>query len=697
MCMWPFSLGTLVRLSAIKLVPGVWSRALRRVSAAIGIVLIPTLAGAALSNFWISNGSYKLPREDFFPYVNCTTCTITRNWDGVTAKIFGAKNEMVGFVLYMGNATGADIPNVNVSLSSFTGPGGIGIVNPVVPPLSSTEMRPIETFYVRYIQIKGMTQLSWDGTEYEQRDLPERFRRPYTINVNDNAKAIPGTLWTDRPDHDKFLPEMLIPCDLKTCSNYTVSRSSSQAIWFDVWIASGLPAGDYKASITVKEGGIVTRTIPVVLKVYNFTLPDTASLPAIVYMSNENINYRHHGIKYPTTNAANRLTRDNYARFLHRHKFAATIGDQPAAGKRYPSDEYKDRLSGVAYSAFNGYAHGPGKDKGEKIYSIETYGKWADSTWSDSVPDGPTGFCTAVSSWSAYFANYPDVRAFLYLIDEPANLIDTHKWSTWMKDICALPHPIGSMVTASWPSVIASAPNVTMPMTTGWLRASSSTWDAAFNTFHTTGAVQAWAYNSHPSHTGSVYATEDDGIAPTTIFWAMHKKRIQGWFFWESTFWFNNAVGKENDLWNDAITFGYNAITDPVKGRTGFQASNGDGVLLYPGKDVIGSVNYGFDGPIASWRLKMLRRGIQDGDYLALANAASPTVTTVLVNGMVPEVLWEHDCFSVSDCSYAYGGRSWSNSPEIWERARETLALLAEAGPVIPPPPPPVVGDCQNP
>ena len=107
--------------------------------------------------------------------------------------------------------------------------------------------------------------------------------------------------------------------------------------------------------------------------------------------------------------------------------------------------------------------------------------------------------------------------------------------------------------------------------------------------------------------------------------------------------------------------------------------SNGSGVAFYPGTDAIfpGS-SYGIGGPIVSLRLKHWRRGIQDVDYLTLANAINPTAVANLVSSTVPNALWENQCHDLVDCSYFIGPVSWSNNPDQWENARAQLADIID-------------------
>ena len=165
---------------------------------------------------------------------------------------------------------------------------------------------------------------------------------------------------------------------------------------------------------------------------------------------------------------------------------------------------------------------------------------------------------------------------------------------------------------------------------------------------------------------------------------------------WESTYYTgsNNSwcrTPDDNDIWNNAQTFGclepgsgtagYDVTYNSIKGMTSYQYANGDGVLVYPGNDTYDTANsYGLNGPIASWRLKMFRRGVQDADYLAMAYAENPSSTTAILNEIVGgRVMWEYGCFTEADCSYGYGERGFSQDANDYETQRLALADLIPA------------------
>jgi hypothetical protein len=85
------------------------------------------------------------------------------------------------------------------------------------------------------------------------------------------------------------------------------------------------------------------------------------------------------------------------------------------------------------------------------------------------------------------------------------------------------------------------------------------------------------------------------------------------------------------------------------------------------------------NGPIASIRLKEWRRGIQDIDYVTLANQYDPAATQAIVNSVAKSVLWENGVSDTSDPTWVKCDIGWSINPDTWEAARAQLANIIEA------------------
>jgi len=630
----------------------------------------------------MSDGGIKVPQDDIPP------STTSYFWDGTSNAYFTeSKNGTLGIELVIGNNTAVDIGSVSVSMSGFTGSGGsISSVAVSSSNVWDWTGRPIEQFLERCLKIEGISMLTYE--QYDQQHLPEKFRLPCTMTAG-QCSANGGTVWADRPDHDKCIPEIMVPYEFYG-SSFTVYASSSQSIWFDVYIAKTLPAGQYTATITVKENGSTVKTITVNLTVRNSTYPDVPNYKYLLNVGRDDITERMNGVRFPANSNLEPYytTRKRFLQMAHRHGTTPfgidnLVGDVPS-----PTDSA--RLSGDLYASATGYGMARGESTGDTVYSIGTYGSPWQSAWSTT---NATVFCAHASAWATYFKNnHPDVRAFIYLADE--TLTGVPVWSNWLSTVTACQvsgYKVNGMVTSNWTSVQTGAPYVNMPFSTGWIGVSSPTWQAAANNYLqglTPGTTTAGSYNGKAPWSGTI-ATEDDGISPLVIAWGDAKMGIPVHLYWESTYYNNYQGGMGNThLFSDAATFGGTGSYDAQRGRTGWNYTNGDGVLMYPGTDAVyPAESYGVNAPFASRRLKMTRKSIQDYDLIVMARAVNAAATNAIVASMVPQILWENQCYELTqhtgtDCTYYRGPRSWTNNPDNWEYARNAIANLIPAGTV---------------
>jgi len=261
--------------------------------------------------------------------------------------------------------------------------------------------------------------------------------------------------------------------------------------------------------------------------------------------------------------------------------------------------------------------------------------------------------------WVKWFEeNAPDVEYFLYLTDEPSRkrfdwVVERAKW------IHDNPGPGGKLPVflTKWP----------MPPLIGAI----DIWCAPAGYVDKEGYDEAlargekyWIYAAYrPRTPGDVI--DEYGIAWRLKPWIAHKHGIGRWFTWESTHWYPNSNEKPNDRPK-------NIFADPVVFTSGtpFSTGNGDGSLFYPGEDhVFPDQDRGYPGPMSSIRMKMYRRGIQDVEYMWLAEQKGHgDEVGILLRERLPATLWEVD---------PKGGQpSWSNSNAVYEKVRRRLADL---------------------
>lgn len=632
-----------------------------------GLTVRGTPGRAALTAVWANTGEDKVTQDE----LRATNGRNVHNsvWDGNRIALFGAKNEVVSFNLIL-EAGVSSTGGLSVTFNQLNGPSGATIAS---SPATGNGVfnwvsRPIELFFVRYLQIKGVGRLVYEI--YDERHIPSRLRRPFAANGRGS-----GT-WTDRPGHDKFFPDIAVPLEL--VPTFSVAAQKNQSIWVDIYIPPSSPAGNYLGTIVIAQNGSTVASLPVQLQVYGFTLPDTPSSKSMVYYSAENINHRYFGTLSITQGQAPRAAqlRDRHYMVAHRHKISL-IGDAPGdcySSADQPCPESLPRLNGSLFTSANGY-DGPGTHTGNNVYSIGTYSQWNWSTGTQAEMHAHT------NSWANWFsANVPGVEYFLYLIDESSNYPQIQTWASWILSNPGIGRTVKSLATLSLPSAVSQTPSLDFPTSSIKLGITAN-WEGVAAQYANDPRKKFFMYNGGRPASGTD-AVEDDGVAMREIAWGQYKKSVGRWFFWESTYYNNYQGGMgQTNVFRTAMTFGAITGVDSVLGETGWNYSNGDGVFFYPGTDqLFPTDSYGVDGPFASLRLKFWRRGIQDVDYLTMAANMDSAATQAIVDRIVPKVLWEYGVDSMSDPTYVTTDISWSTNPDVWEAARLQLANIITGG-----------------
>ncbi len=630
------------------------------------------IAASNIAHIWANDGDDKVTRDELRATTN-PNAVHNSVWDGTTVSLFGARNEVAAFNLVL-EAPTTKATHVNVSLTSLNGPGGSHITTRSASGNGVFDYvgRNIELFYVRYLEIKGLsTDLFFAGYDYDERHVPERCRRPYGAD----GEANPGTGWEDRPCHNKLYPDIAVPLELQ--SPFDIAKGTNQSVWGDITILKTASAGIYTGTISVTENGTLTWQIPIRLRVRDFALPDLPNTRTMVYYSAENINYRYLGEAYPDPGtplyAQSLALADRHFQLAHRHRISL-IDDYSEIEDM--DDAWADRLSGQLFTAASGY-DGVGVGVGNNVYSIGTYGSWP---WQGDTQGDMRANADAWVNWFEGHAFGTPTDYFLYLIDESDDYAQIETWADWINSNPGPGRRLMSMATIDLPTAETNTPALDIP--TSWVPLGiTDEWQSAADSYHAAPDKRFYLYNGTRPGTGS-FATEDEGVALRVLAWAQYKKRIDRWFYWEATY-YDNFQGNtgETNVFRQAHTYGdLDTAADPEFGQTGGNYLNGDGVLMYPGTDTrFPADSYGVLGPFASLRMKHWRRGIQDVDYLKLAEVISPTRTTAIVNAMIPKVLWEAGVSDPEDPTWVLTDISWSTDSDAWEAARAELADIIES------------------
>jgi hypothetical protein len=621
---------------------------------------------------WANEGGDKVTRDELRA-TNDPSAVFSLVWDGTDISLFGARNEVVSFNLVL-EAPTTEATNVYVTLTELVGPDGVAITT---RPASGDGVfnyvgRNIELFYVRYLEIKGIsTDLSFSGYDYDERHIPARCRRPYDGETGEGSGV-----WEDRDCRNKLYPDIAVPLELN--SPFTITAGTNQSIWGDIYIPKTVPSGVYTGIITITEDEALTWQIPIRLHVRNFMLPDLPNARTMLSYTFEDINDRYLGEEnaYPdpgtTVYTQSLELEDRHFQLAHRHKISLIDGFD---NTEQMDEIWTSRLSGELFTHTKGY-DGVGVGVGNNVYSIGTYGSWS---WQGGTEADMWANTDAWVNWfdSQAFATPTDY--FLYLIDESEDYPQTEQWAEWINNNPGPGQRLMSMATIPLPTAAASTPALDIPAS--WVDLGiTDEWQSAVDSYQADPDKRFYLYNGTRPATGS-FATEDDGVALRVLAWAQYKKKIDRWFYWDAAY-YNNYQGNtgQTNVFKQAQTYGDFDQVDRVLGETGWNYLNGDGVLLYPGTDTrYPEDDYGVMGPFASLRLKHWRRGIQDVDYLTLADAIDPARTAQIVNSLIPRVLWEVGIAELEDPTWVLADISWSTDPDVWEAARAELADIIES------------------
>lgn len=154
-------------------------------------------------------------------------------FDGTSVILKGAGNEVVAFQLMLQSQQ--KIEGIRVRLAPFDSP-----------------VQPSCELFLQFYQKILRGGYGWGG----------------------GVGALP---WKNKHYPDPLIPlyDPYSPAHGDVAQGFTLDPASgpNQAVWVDVCLPKGFPAGTYKSVISV-EAGAVLRKIPVSLQVYNFSLPD---------------------------------------------------------------------------------------------------------------------------------------------------------------------------------------------------------------------------------------------------------------------------------------------------------------------------------------------------------------------------------------------------------------------------------------
>ncbi|MGC4115383.1 MAG: DUF4091 domain-containing protein [Myxococcales bacterium] len=475
-----------------------------------------------------------------------------------SAVLEAARNEFEAFQVAVYAGTSA-LTGVQASAPALVGPGGYAI------PAANVRLYREALITTRYASTQDVATGAW----------PDALVPDVDETANEKRNAFP----------------------------FDVPANETRVVWVDVLVPANAPAGDYSGSMAIAGSGGFSATVPVRLTVWPFTLPSTASLASTFGQGWDAMCQGYWG-GYSASqcgDAGVERTHQQLAAFMLDHRLSV---DLVYTGPSKSGSSYDWATWDGKYAAyFDGTA--PTRLAGARQTLIRY-------VWNSQQ--------ASYAAWASHFkAKGWFDRTFDYTCDEPPATCAWSDINTRANLIHGADPEFRTLVTttiqeAQQQGVLGSI-DVLAPVI-NQMHDKSGTYGGSqrskYNSFLTTPGNKLLWYQSCMSE-GCSSSSGAKGYDSYSLGWATLmidapaiRNRAQEWLsylygiegelYWETTFAFNGG----NDPWTNQWYFG----------------GNGDGTLLYPGKtSKIGGTT---PVPVASIRLKMLREGMEDYEYLKL-------------------------------------------------------------------------------
>jgi hypothetical protein len=524
-------------------------------------------------------------------------------------KLFALRNETVAFqVVVQADSTALD--GVTVDLPGLVGPAGAAIQNdPAATDPTNFVGRPIERFVEHYFEIARASGGSNKGV---------------SLGWAQGSGPAAGA-WTG------LVPDALIPVEVAPSWDpypMHVDSNRNAVVWVDVTVPAMQAAGTYSGAVNIAAAGQSIATLPLELDVIGATLPDRPVRTMLYYDRNE----------LDKRIAGGDAAEANLWKLYHRHRLSP-MHDALGASD---ATRHLPALTGAAFTSTAGY-DGPGVRMGDGILSLGAYGGLG------APSANGLSQVEAIADILAQNNVFGSSDVFVYAADESCG---SSYGAQWMSLLAGSSDPNTKNVRVGW---TCSQEPTSQPVDTPIVFASS--YDVASAASADGAGKDVWIYNGQRPETDAFF-TDTSAIALRANGWIAAMANIPRWFYWETTFWYDNNNGGHGayDPFSTAETF-HNASGDWCEG---------DGVLVYPGKqvDVFTDHSIGLNGVLPSIRLKNLRRGIEDAGYYQLAHAANAAQAEAIAKALLPQVL-----SAATDGSPV----SWSETGDSWFQARKAL------------------------
>jgi hypothetical protein len=413
-------------------------------------------------------------------------------------------------------------------------------------------------------------------------------------------------------------PRRALPVDL--------AAHRAQALWAELFVPVGTSPGEYRGTITVAARELSPTVVALTLTVHRFTLPRSSSLPVTFGFDAGAIARAHPGL----SPAAQQQLIRRYEVAALRHRISVHGGSMEP-----PPFVTRGGQLELDFSAYDAEV-GPFLDGTADRGGPAEGARW--STFDLRIPARLVGAerSAYIRAMVAHLAERGWLdRVFDYTYDEPPDgaFDELRRRATVVHGAApAIPR----LVTHAWEPRLHGAVDIWCPVVNfvDDKPGNSSLPGRAAYAAHAAHGERLWWYQACMSHGCNIvggdyftgwpsYAIDAPAVAHRIFEWLTFRYRIGGELYYHTV----AAYARGLDPWVDQYLYG----------------GNGDGTLFYPGRRArIGGAS---DIPIESIRLKLIREGLEDYEYLRLyAEVAGQAAAEELAATIAPKTYrWEHD------------------------------------------------------
>lgn len=369
-------------------------------------------------------------------------------------------------------------------------------------------------------------------------------------------------------------PDALLPVE-----TVDVEPGFAQSLWFTVHAPAGTPAGEYRGRVRVAPSGAAATEVPLTVRVYPFDLPVEGHMKTAFALMD---GYLEQDYGKPLDPAIRR----EFGDFVLRHR----LNPDDISRTEPPPIEDLAAYDRAGMNAFN------------VLNMVEERGDAAWVCWSPLEAYTPAFRQRLIERLDPYVARLREAglarKAYIYTFDERGE--DFFPTITEYFGLVKERYPeVHTLTTA----IVPLEPEVMERLNVDWNCPVTPRYDLAAADRCRAAGREVWSYIClGPRYPYANWLAEHPLVESRVLWWQTYQQRMDGFLYWGLNIWSR----AHNDRPIDPTAGPLLQWSISTGGE--YEWLNGDGVLLYPGKD----------GPIGSIRLANIRDGLEDYEYLWL-------------------------------------------------------------------------------